>query len=152
LPGPNGELSREAQTQIIETLLVPAAPQEAPGRAPVWGWLIAPLGAVGAIGARAGLWHWRQMQAEARKRNALRRATARLRTAAKNGQGLVQIEAAVRDYFADHEWSLAEAPEVLNLLILIEGEQYHPKGAARSAALAKQSAELLRQIEAARNV
>lgn len=151
LPGPNGELSREAQTQIIETLLVSATPQDAPGNVPAWVWLIGPLGAVGAVGMKTGLQRWRQMQAEARKRNALRRATARLRTAAKNGQGLVQIEAAVRDYFADHEWSLAEAPEVLNLLILIEGEQYHPKGAARSAALAKQSAELLRGIDAARN-
>lgn len=151
LPGPNGELSREAQTGMIGSLLVLASPQDSPQGAPVWVWLIAPAGAVAVIAARAGLHRWRQAQAEARKRNALRRANARLREATKNEQGLDLIIAAVRDYFTDHGWALAGETEVVELLIIVEGEQYHPKGAARSAMLAKRAAELLRQIEASRN-
>jgi hypothetical protein len=148
LPGPNGELSREAQTQMVESLLVPAAPQAAGGDVPAWAWLIAPLAAVGTIGTRAGLKRWRQLQAEERKRNALKRATARLRQAAKSGDGLPQIEAAVQGYFVDHGWTVSDAPEVIELLITVEGERYHPKGAERSAALAKQAGEMLRRIEA----
>lgn len=151
LPGPNGELSREAQTRMIESLLAPALPQDAPGSVPAWVWLIAPLGAVGVIGGRAGLQRWQQTQAEARRRNALKRATARLREAAKSERGLDQIDAAVRDYYADHGWALANDTEAVELLIVVEGEQYHPNGAVRSAVLAKQAAELLRRIEAARD-
>ena len=152
LPGPNGELSRESQTQIIESLLKPAMPQRTAAGVPFWIWLIAPLGAVGAIAGKTGLEHWRKIQAESRKQNALKRATAGLRQAAKSENGLSEIEAAVHDYFVDHGWVLAEESEAIDLLITVEGERYHPKGAARSAALAKQAAELLRRIEAARNV
>lgn len=148
LPGPNGELSREAQTQIVESLLVPAAVQGATDGVPAWAWLIAPLVSVGAIGARAGFQRWRQLKADQRKRNAVKRATSRLRQAAKSADGLPQIEAAVRDYFADHRWLVTEVPEAVALLIAVEGERYHPQGAERSAALAKQAAELLRRIEA----
>jgi hypothetical protein len=42
-------------------------------------------------------------------------------------------------------------PAASDLLIAVEGELYHPNGVARSAVLAKKAAELLRQIEAARN-
>jgi hypothetical protein len=147
LPGPNGELSREAQMQIVESLLVPASPQAAGGGVPAWAWLIAPLAAVGVIGGQAGLNRWRQFRAEERKRNALRRATARLRQAARSSNSLTQIEAAVREYFADRGYSVIVLPEAIELLITVEGERYHPHGAERSAALAKQAAELLRRIE-----
>jgi hypothetical protein len=149
LPGPNGELSREAQTRTVDSLLVPAAPQGAAEGVPVWAWLIAPLGAVGAIVGRAGLQRWRRSQAEARQRNALKRATARLRQAAKSENGLSQIETIVRDYFADHGWAVENEPEAVSLLIAAEGERYNPQGAEWSAALAKQAAEMLKRIEAA---
>lgn len=148
LPGPNGELSREAQTQISESLFVPAPPQGAAGAVPAWAWFLAPLILAGVIAGQAGLQRWRQMRAEGRKRNALKRASARLRQAARNADGLSQIEAAVRDYFMDHGWAIADTPEVRGLLIAVEGERYHPQGAERSAVLAKKAGEMLRRIEA----
>jgi hypothetical protein len=53
----------------------------------------------------------------------------------------------VREYFADRGYSVIVLPEAIELLITVEGERYHPHGAERSAALAKQAAELLRRIE-----
>ena len=133
---------------MVESLLVPAAPQGAAGAVPAWAWLLAPLALTGVIAGRSGLQRWRQIRAEGRKRNALKRAAARLRQAAKNADGLSQIEAAVRDYFADHGWPIADAPEVRGLLIAVEGERYHPQGAERAAVLAKKAGEMLRKIEA----
>lgn len=148
LPGPDGQLSRETQTQMVESLLVPALPQSTTGPVPPWAWLIAPLAAVGAIGGSVGLLRWRQLQAENRKKNALKRATARLRQAVNASDGLSRIGNAVHGYFEDSGGRIADTPEAGELLLAVEGERYHPQGEKHAAALAKRAAEILRRIEA----
>lgn len=150
LPGPNGELSREEITRVAPSLLKAVGPLAAAGAVPNLVWGVAPILAIAVFTWREAIRRWRQFQIAARKRNALRRATSRLRVVARSNGKLVEIESAIIDYFSDHQWEKGEYSEVDELLIAVEDARYAPNGTSQAESLAKRAAELMRRIESVR--
>lgn len=149
LPGANGELSREEITRVAPSLLQTAGSQLGAGSVPGLVWGVAPILAVAVFAGREASRRWQQFQAAARKRNALRRATSRLRMVARSNGDVADIETAILNYFSDHKWDRRAFTEAGELLGLVEDARYAPNGALQAESLAKRAAELLRRIESA---